>query len=173
MAKSSALSNGCEFLAFHPKKHFFTSIPGRPEDDALVLEGDQTWDNLDEIGAEVAKDRTSTCGRGRSVGDRIVGGHLAPLESFPWAASIQLSYGYHFCGASLIQPQVPFLFFFNFHFFKLCLSSVGDHCSALCCLGKRSNAISDPTWRSKPCFLFLFLLIQAFLIYLTRSQPAC
>ena len=75
-----------------------------------MLEGDQTWDNLDEIGAEVAKDRTSTCGRGRSVGDRIVGGHLAPLESFPWAASIQLSYGYHFCGASLIQPQVPFLF---------------------------------------------------------------
>ena len=169
MAKSSALSNGCEFLAFPSKKFSHLHITGRPEDDALVLEGDQTWDNLDEIGGEEAKDRTSTCGRGRSVGDRIVGGHLAPPDSFPWAASIQLSYGYHFCGASLIQPQVPLIFFF----FKLCLSTVGAHCGTLCCLGKRSNAISDPTWRSKPCFSFRFLPIKAFLIYLTRSQPAC
>ena len=45
------------------------------------------------------------CGRGRST-DRIVGGELAPPESFPWAASLQLSYGFHFCGASLIHPQV-------------------------------------------------------------------
>ena len=46
-----------------------------------------------------------TCGRGRSI-DRIVGGQVAPPESFPWAASIQLSYGFHFCGASIIHPQV-------------------------------------------------------------------
>ena len=118
---------------FRLKKYFLTSIPGRPENDALVLEGDQTWDNLDEIGGEKAKDRTSTCGRGRSVGDRIVGGHLAPLESFPWAASIQLSYGYHFCGASLIQPQVPllsFLIFISLNYFCRQWVITAAHCVA-------------------------------------------
>ena len=170
MAKSSALSNGCEFLAFHPKKHFFTSIPGRPEDDALVLEGDQTWDNLDEIGDKEAKDRTSTCGRGRSVGDRIVGGHLAPLESFPWAASIQLSYGYHFCGASLIQPQVPllsFLIFISLNYFCRQWVITAAHCVAW---GREVTRSRIQLGGQNLVFRFFFF---SFFFFLTRSQPAC
>ena len=54
---------------------------------------------------EEGKMGSPTCGRGRST-DRIVGGGLAPPESFPWAASLQLFYGFHFCGASIIHPQV-------------------------------------------------------------------
>ena len=46
----------------------------------------------------------SHCGRGRSI-DRIVGGGPAAAGSFPWAVSLQLSWGFHFCGASLIHPQ--------------------------------------------------------------------
>ena len=137
-----------------------------------MLEGDQTWDNLDEIGGEEAKDRTSTCGRGRSVGDRIVGGHLAPLESFPWAASIQLSYGYHFCGASLIQPQVPLLSFS----IAISLNNVCHQwviTAAHCVAWGREVTRSRIQLGGQNLFLFLFLLIQAFLIFLTRSQPAC
>ena len=126
-----------------------------------MLEGDQTWDNLDEIGAEVAKDRTSTCGRGRSVGDRIVGGHLAPLESFPWAASIQLSYGYHFCGASLIQPQVPllsFLIFISLNYFCRQWVITAAHCVAW----GREVTRSRIQLGGQNLFLFLFLLIRFF-----------
>ena len=134
-----------------------------------MLEGDQTWDNLDEIGDKEAKDRTSTCGRGRSVGDRIVGGHLAPLESFPWAASIQLSYGYHFCGASLIQPQVPLLSFLisiSSNYFCRQWVITAAHCVAW----GREVTRSRIQLGGQNLFLLIFLLI---IFFLTRSQPAC
>ena len=82
-----------------------------------MLESDQNWEEDDEeedddedemmmeAGQEEGRMGSPACGRGRSA-DRIVGGQIAPPESFPWAASLQLSYGFHFCGASLIHPQV-------------------------------------------------------------------
>ena len=96
------------------------------------------------------------CGRGRST-DRIVGGELAPPESFPWAASLQLSYGFHFCGASLIHPQVclphndydQFLPHLNDSILINFERSVVDHCSALCGLGAGGDQVSDPAWGSQ------------------------
>ena len=77
-----------------------------------MLESNHDWEldneldvDEDEMRKEEGKMGSPTCGRGRST-DRIVGGQLAPPESFPWAASLQLSYGFHFCGASVIHPQV-------------------------------------------------------------------
>lgn len=80
----------------------------------MVLESNHNWDNEPEdedadedemMMEEEGRMGSPACGRGRST-DRIVGGQIAPPESFPWAASLQLSYGFHFCGASLIHPQV-------------------------------------------------------------------
>ena len=90
-----------------------------------------------EEGKEEGKMGSPTCGRGRST-DRIVGGQLAPPESFPWAASLQLSYGFHFCGASIIHPQVSRSLWNELFYF-----------------------ISPPcNGKTKECSLILILLIQ-------------
>ena len=138
----------------------------------MVLESNHNWDNEPEdedadedemMMEEEGRMGLPACGRGRST-DRIVGGQIAPPESFPWAASLQLSYGFHFCGASLIHPQVslpnwnelkhnqslPSLELKNQYNAVELSSSVGDHCSALRGLGSGGDAVSDPGWRAQP-----------------------
>ena len=38
--------------------------------------------------------------------DRIVGGQEAKPHSFPWAVSLKVSWGTHFCGGSIISSKV-------------------------------------------------------------------
>ena len=44
-----------------------------------------------------------SCGY-RPSGMRIVGGSVAPINSWPWQAMLRNSYGSQFCGGSLIHP---------------------------------------------------------------------
>ncbi|KAL9953476.1 hypothetical protein ACROYT_G040898 [Oculina patagonica] len=53
-----------------------------------------------EVNAETEK---LFCGSRPSIA-RIVGGTVAPVNSWPWQAMLINSYGYQFCGGSLIDP---------------------------------------------------------------------
>ena len=44
-----------------------------------------------------------SCGY-RQSGMRIVGGSVAPINSWPWQAMLRDSNGWQFCGGSLIHP---------------------------------------------------------------------
>ena len=43
------------------------------------------------------------CGSRPSV-SRIVGGSVAPVNSWPWQVMVTDNYGYQFCGGSLVDP---------------------------------------------------------------------
>ncbi|XP_022786238.1 uncharacterized protein LOC111326491 isoform X2 [Stylophora pistillata] len=47
--------------------------------------------------------KNATCGS-RPSGTRIVGGSIALINSWPWQAMLQTSYGSQFCGGTLIHP---------------------------------------------------------------------
>ena len=47
---------------------------------------------------------TVTCGV-RPSSARIVGGTIAPVNSWPWQAMLRDSRGRQFCGGSLVHPQ--------------------------------------------------------------------
>jgi len=96
-------------LNIEPRREILQMLSlGVPEDDAIVISPDETLDEEDfndifEDEHNVEDERVSQpCGRTSS--DRIVGGHLVPSGTFPWATSIQLKWGFHFCGGSLIKP---------------------------------------------------------------------
>ncbi|XP_042871457.1 brain-specific serine protease 4-like [Penaeus japonicus] len=42
---------------------------------------------------------------GRPVGSRIVGGEEAPPQQWPWMVSLNMAWGSHFCGGSLITSR--------------------------------------------------------------------
>ena len=112
-------SSNSSWLEVEPRRETLQLLSmGRPVQDALVLSNDPDMETvfMDDMNMndyvtedhEVEEESRSVlspmCGLGRE-GDRIVGGQVAAAEAFPWAVSIQLAWGFHFCGGSLIHPQ--------------------------------------------------------------------
>ncbi|XP_040071187.1 chymotrypsinogen 2-like [Ixodes scapularis] len=46
------------------------------------------------------------CGTSLNKGGRIVGGRNATEGEFPWMVAIQDAFGSHFCGGSIIEPDI-------------------------------------------------------------------